>query len=101
MEEAAASAATIVVGFVRSHFNDVFLTDNRFNDETEIFGYLVAIALADDLAGVLNGKRDSPILVPVGTYLQPPLPDPFGIVLVDGGNFEVMVDVEFFQSRPD
>jgi hypothetical protein len=41
------------------------------------------------------------ILVPVGVNLEPPFPDPFGVIFVDVLDDKVMLDVEFFQSCQD
>jgi hypothetical protein len=41
------------------------------------------------------------IPVPVGIDIQFALPDPFGVIFIDVLDFEIMLDVEFFQSGPD
>lgn len=101
LEKTTTAAATVVVGFVGSHLDDVFLTDDLLHHIAQVLGNCVAIAFAHDLAGVLNGKFDLPLPVPVRVHLQAALTDPFGVVLVDGSYFEVMIDIEFFQSGPD
>jgi hypothetical protein len=53
------------------------------------------------LAGVLHCELDFAVFVPAGVYLEAALADPFGIVLIDVFDFELMLDIEFFQSRPD
>jgi hypothetical protein len=49
----------------------------------------------------LNREFNLQILVPVGIDLQSSFADPFRIVLINGGYFKVVIDVEFFQSGPD
>lgn len=101
LQEASAAAAAVVVGFVGRHFNDIFFSHYRFDDISQIICDDVTIAFANDLAGVLNGKFDFPVLVPFRADFEPSLPYPFGIVGVDGSNFEFMIDIVFFQSSPD
>ncbi len=69
LKKAAATAATIIVRFVRGHFDDVFLADHRFDDIAQIIGNGVAKTLAHDLAGILDGEFDFQVLVPVGVDL--------------------------------
>jgi hypothetical protein len=101
LQESPAAAAAVIVRFVRRHFNNVLLADHRFDDKPEIIGNRVAITFTDDLAGILDGEGDAEFLIPVGIDLQASFPDPFGIVLIDGSNFKVVLDVELFQSGPD
>ena len=101
LQEPAAAAAAVVVGFIRGHLYDVFLTDHRFDDKAQIVGDGIAKGFADNLAGILDGEFDLQILVPVGVDLQPPFPDPLGIVRIDGSYFKLVLDSEFFQSSPD
>jgi hypothetical protein len=53
------------------------------------------------LAGILDGELDLTFLVPIGVDLQAAFADPFCIILVDGSDFEVVLDAEFLQSGPD
>lgn len=101
LQKAATATAAIVIRFVRGHFDDVFLTDHRFDDIAQIIGNGVAKAFADDLAGILNREFYLQILVPVGIDLQSSFTDPFRIVLINRGYFKVVIDIEFFQSGPD
>jgi hypothetical protein len=101
LQEAAAAAATVVVRLVRRHLDNVFRPDHRLNDKAQIVGNDIAEAFSDDLAGVLDSECDFALLVPVGVDFKPSFPDPFGVVTINGSNFEFMVDVEFFQSGPD
>ena len=101
LEESAAPAATIVVGLVGFHIDEVFFAHNRFDHESQIIGNRIAIALAYDLTGVLDRKFDLQILVPIGIDFQLALADPFGIVFIDVLDDKVVLDVEFFQSCQD
>ena len=101
LEEAAAAAAAIIIGPVGSHIDKVFFPDDRFDHESQIFGNRFPITLAHDLTGVLHGKFNFQVLVPIGIYLELSLADPFGIVFIDILDDKVMLDVEFFQSCQD
>jgi hypothetical protein len=101
LEKAAAAAATVIVGTVGNHVDEIFLAHDGFDNETQVFGNGVAVAFTDDLAGVLNRKFDFEVLVPVGINLEFSFPDPSGIVFIDIFDFEIVFDVEFLQSEPD
>ena len=83
LEKAAATAAAIIIGFVRGHFDDVFLADNLFDHIAQILGNGIAIAFSDDLTRILDGKLDLTLPVPFGVDLQPSLANPLGVILVD------------------
>ena len=101
LEEAAAAAATIVIGPVGRHVYKVFFPDDRFDHIAQIFSNGVPKGLAHNLAGVLDGKLNFQILVPIGIDLELSLADPFGIVFIDVLDDKVVLDVEFFQSCQD
>ena len=101
LEETAAAAAAIIVGPVGRHIDKVFFSDDRFDHVSQIFGNGIAKSLAHDLTGVLDGKFNFQVLVPVGIDLEPSFADPFGIVFIDVLDDKVMLDVEFFQSCQD
>lgn len=101
LQEATATAATVVVGFVGCHVDEVFFADNLFDHIAQIIGHRVAKRLSDQLAGILNGEGDLQVLVPVGAYRQSSFPDPSRVILNNAGNLEVVRNVEFFQSGPD
>ena len=101
LEETAAAAAAIIVGSVGGHIDKVFFSDDRFDHIAQIFGNRIPKGLAHDLAGVLDGKFNFQILVPIGIDLEPSLANPFGIVFIDVFDDKVMLDVEFFQSCQD
>jgi hypothetical protein len=101
LEKAAATATAIIVGSVGSHIDKVFFPDDRFDHIAQIFGNGIPITLAHDLTGVLDGKFNFQILVPIGIYLELSLANPFGIVFIDVLDDKVVLDVEFFQSCQD
>ncbi len=101
LEEAAPAAAAVVIGAVGRHVDEIFLTHHGFDHKPEIFGNGVAVAFADDLAGILDGELDLEILVPVGIDLELSFPDPLCIIFVNVFYVKLVVDVEFFQSGPD
>jgi hypothetical protein len=69
--------------------------------EAQVIGNCFTVALPNDLAGVLNGELDFAFPVPLGADFEPPFANPFGVILIDGSDLELVVDVEFFQSGPD
>ena len=101
LEKTAAAAATIIVGPVGGHIHKVFFPDDGFDHVAQIFSNGVPKTLAHDLAGILDGKFNLQILVPIGVYFEPSLTNPFGIVFIDIFDDKVMLDVEFFQSCQD
>jgi hypothetical protein len=101
LEKAAAAAAAIVVRPVGMHVDEIFFAHNRLHRVSLIFGHRIPKSLAYQLAGVLYGKFDFKILVPVGIDLQLSFPNPLGIILNDALDFKVVLDFEFFQSGPD
>jgi len=101
LQKTTASAATIVVGLIGCHINEVFRTDNFFHHITQVISHWVAKGFSNQLAGILNGEGHFQVLVPVGADLQFSFPYPFCIILNDAGNLEIVFNVEFFQSGPD
>jgi hypothetical protein len=101
LQKTAAAAATKIVGPVGLHVDKILFAHNRLDHEAEIFGNGIAVALAHDLARVLNREFDFQILVPIGIDLEFTLTDPFGIVLIDIFDLEIVLKIEFFQSGPD
>ncbi len=101
LEKSAAAAAAEVVGSVGLHVDEILFAHDGFDDVPQILGNGVAVTFADDLAGILDGKLDFQVLVPVCVDLQFALANPLGVVLIDVLDFEMMVEVEFFQSGPD
>jgi hypothetical protein len=101
LQKTTATAATVIIGSVGNHIDKIFFTDHRFDHIAQVFGNGIAKRLAYDLTGVLNGKFNLEVLVPVGIDLESSLPDPFGIVFINVFNDKVVFDVEFFQSCQD
>ena len=101
LEEPATAATAIVVRPVGMHVDEIFFAHNRLHRIPQIFGHRIPKSLAYQLAGVLYGKFDFKILVPVGIDLQLSFPDPLGIILNDALDLKLVLDVEFFQSGPD
>ena len=101
LEKPAAPAAAEVVGTVGGHVDEIFFTDDRFDYKAQIIGNRIAIAFADDLAGILDRELDLEVLVPVGIDLEFAFADPFGVVFVNAFDDEIVFDVEFFQSCQD
>ena len=101
LQEPAAAAAAVVVGTVGLHVDEVFFADHRLDHEAQVFGNGVAEALAYDLTGVLYGKLDLQILVPIGIDLELAFADPFGVVFIDIFYLKIMLEVELFQSCQD
>jgi hypothetical protein len=101
LEKTAAAATAIIIGPVGFHVDKVFFTDNRLDHKPEVFGDGVAVALANDLAGVLHRELDFEILVPIGIDLELAFANPFGVVFVDVFDLKIMLEIKFFQSGPD
>ena len=101
LQKPAAAAAAIVVGTVGDHIDKIFFADNRFDHVSQIFGNRIPKSLAHDLTGVLYRKFNFEVLVPVGVDLQLAFADPLGIIFINVFYFEVVFEVEFFQSGPD
>jgi len=49
----------------------------------------------------LDRELDFQILVPIGVDRELSLADPFSVIVVDARDFEVIRDLEFFQSFQD
>ena len=101
LEKTAAAAAAIIIRPVRLHINKVFFANHRLDHISQIFGNRVPKGLAHNLAGILDGKFNFEILIPVRIYLELSLTDPFGVVFIDVLDDKVMLNVEFFQSCQD
>ena len=101
LQKAAATAATIIVGPVGVHLDNIVFSHYGLHHKPQVLGEGISKTFADDLAGILNGELDLQVFVPVRVDLQFSFPDPFGVVFVDVLYFEVVLEVEFFQSGPD
>ncbi len=87
LEKSATAAATVVVGTVGLHVNEIFFTNNGFHNKTQIVSNGIAITLSDNLAGILYREFNLQVFVPVGTGFKPTFTDPFCIVFVNVFDF--------------
>ncbi len=101
LEVSPPAATAEVIGSVGCHINEIFLTHNRFNNISQIFGNRVAKRFSDQLTGILDRELDLSFFVPVRRWLEFAVPDPFCIKLNDTFDFKVVRDIEFLQSCPD
>jgi hypothetical protein len=101
LQKTAPAAAAKIVGPVRGHVDEIFFSDQRFNDEAQIFRHGIAQRLAHQLTRILNRKGDTQVFIPIGTDLELAFPDPLGIKLDDAPNLERVLNLEFIQSDPD
>jgi hypothetical protein len=65
LQESAAPAAAVVVGAVGLHIDKILFTHYGFDDVAQILGNGITVALADDLAGILDRELYFQVLVPV------------------------------------
>jgi hypothetical protein len=101
LQKAPAAAAAVIVGAVRLHIDKIFFSHDGFHDIPQIFSDGVSVALAHNLAWVLNRKLYFQILVPIGVDIQFAFPDPSGVIFIDVFYFEFVRDIKFFQSCQD
>ena len=101
LEKTTAATAAIIIGPVGLHIDEILLTHHGLDDIAQIFSNRIAECFANDLAGILNGKLNFQVLVPVGIDLQFSLPDPFGVIFINVFDDKLMLEIEFFQSCQD
>ncbi len=101
LERAATASAAVVVGAIGHHVDKIFLTHNAFNNKAHVLGHLLAYGFAHNVARVLTGKLDAQRFVPIRIDLEFALADPLGVKGDDADKFEIVLDVEFFQSFQD
>jgi len=101
LEESSPSATAEVVRLVGPHFDKIFFPHNGLYHVTQIVCHWIPEAFAHDLTRVLHRELDLSILVPVGVDLELSFSDPFGVILIDARNLEVIRDFEFLQSFQD
>jgi hypothetical protein len=101
LQESAAAPAAVIVGTVRLHVDEVLFAHHRLDHEAQVLGDRVPIALSYDLAGVLHRELDLEVFVPVGVDFKFALPDPLGVVFINVLDYEIVLEVELFQSLQD
>jgi len=101
LEEAAAATAAEVVALIGVHVDEVLFANHGLDDETQVVGGFISEGFPDDLTGILDGELDAQLFVPVGVDGELALTDPLCVVVVDVLYFEIVLDVEFFQSCQD
>jgi len=101
LQKTAPAAAAVIVGSIRMHLDEVFLSHTGFDYKPQIFGYGISKTFPNDLTGILNRELYLQLLIPVRIDLQFSFSDPFCIVLIDVFDLKLMFNVEFFQSCQD
>jgi threonine dehydrogenase-like Zn-dependent dehydrogenase len=101
LQEPAAAATTVVVGAVGLHVDEILFANDGFHHKTQIFGNGVSKTFSDDLTGILDGELNFQILVPIRVDFEFTFTNPFSVVFIDVLDFEIVFEVEFFQSGPD
>lgn len=101
LQKSAATAAAEIIGPVRRHVDKIVFPDAGFDHKPQIFGDRVPQGLAYQLAGILDSEGDPQLFVPVRVEFELSLPDPFGIILDDTFDLEIVWYLEFIQPDPD
>ena len=65
LQETTATTAAVIIGFIWIHLRNIFLTHRLGNSKPEVVGNFVAKAFTNYLAGILNGKLDLQVFVPI------------------------------------
>jgi hypothetical protein len=66
LQKSTATTTTVIIGFIRGHLDDIFFTNHRFNDESQVVCDFIAFTFANNLTGILYGELDFSVFVPVG-----------------------------------
>jgi len=101
LQKTAPAPAAVIVRSVGKHVDVIFFSDDGFDDKPQILRHRIAETFPDQLAGILNREFDFQVFVPLGVDLELSFPNPLGIQLNDALDFEIVGNVELFQSRPD
>lgn len=101
LQKAPSPTATEIVGSIGLHVDKVFLSHNAFDHKTKIFCNGIAKGFSNQLTRILNRKFYFEISIPVGTDFEFSLPDPSGIIFDNAFCFEIVSNIEFFESDPD
>jgi trehalose-6-phosphate synthase len=83
------------------HFHEVLFTHHFLDHVAKILGHGITEGLSYQLTRILDGEFDLKILVPIGIHLEFVFSNPLSVKANDAFNFEVVRDIEFFQSGPD
>jgi hypothetical protein len=65
LQETTTAAATVVVGLVGRHVDEIFLADHLFHHIAQIIGHGITEGFSYQLTGILDGESDFQVLVPV------------------------------------
>ena len=101
LQKTTPAAAAIIIGPIRVHLDKILFAHHGFDHKTKILGDGIPVTFANDLTGILNGKFNLQILVPIGIHVELALPDPLRVIFVYVFDFKLMRNVEFFQSCQD
>lgn len=66
LQVSATAAAAEVIGLVGGHVNEIFFAHNLSDHISHVFGHRITQGLSDQLTGILEGKLDLALLVPLG-----------------------------------
>jgi hypothetical protein len=66
LQKSTAAATTVIIRFIRGHLDDIFFSNHRFNDESQVVCDFISFTFTDNLTGILYGELDFSVLVPVG-----------------------------------
>jgi hypothetical protein len=66
LQKSTATTTTVIIRFIRGHLDDIFFTNHRFNDESQVVCDFIAFTFANNLTGILYGELDFSVFVPVG-----------------------------------
>src|SRR6056297_2606131 len=65
LKSTAATSATEVIGFVRSHIYKILFPNYRFDNKAQIISNRISKAFSNYLARILGSKLNTQILIPV------------------------------------
>ena len=101
LQEPTATATAVVVGPIGRHVDKILLANHRFGYIAQIFCRCIPKGFPDQLTGILQGKFNAQLFVPVTADWKFSFPDPLGVILPDVGDFKTVFYIKFLQSRPE
>jgi hypothetical protein len=101
LEETSATSATVIIDLVWPGIDEILLTNTRFQNETGFIGPQVAKTLANNIAGILDGKLDFFVFIPVGIDGEFALANPVSVKEDNVPDLELVRNVKFLQSSLD